>query len=218
MSDWTHHPVFARLTAPNQPFARHALLHGFLRDLHASTGLGVELWSLDGEPLETAAGSSFCDLVHAHEDDPARSCAECLPPPPGAPPTHTATFRRCPSGLWRAIRSLVLSDGTTLIARIGPYQLPRGRRARRQIRALVAGSRDPAELDAAARRLPVRSHAQVAATFTLIDRIASLLPRAQGAPPPEVTEFRADRPFLFAIRDETTDCVLFLGRYNGPKA
>ncbi len=27
MSDWTHHPVFARLTAPNQPFARHALLH-----------------------------------------------------------------------------------------------------------------------------------------------------------------------------------------------
>jgi hypothetical protein len=27
MTDWTHHPVFARLTAPMQPFARHALLH-----------------------------------------------------------------------------------------------------------------------------------------------------------------------------------------------
>jgi serpin B len=40
----------------------------------------------------------------------------------------------------------------------------------------------------------------------------------KNAPPPEVTEFRADRPFLFAIRDETTDSVLFLGRYCGPKA
>ena len=27
MSDWTHHPVFARLTSPDHPFARHALLH-----------------------------------------------------------------------------------------------------------------------------------------------------------------------------------------------
>lgn len=27
MTDWTHHPIFARLTAPTQPFARHALLH-----------------------------------------------------------------------------------------------------------------------------------------------------------------------------------------------
>jgi serpin B len=40
----------------------------------------------------------------------------------------------------------------------------------------------------------------------------------KGAPPPEITLFRADRPFMFAIRDETTDCVLFLGRYSGPKA
>jgi serpin B len=40
----------------------------------------------------------------------------------------------------------------------------------------------------------------------------------KGAPPPEITVFRADRPFLFAIRDETTDSILFLGRYCGPKA
>ncbi len=36
--------------------------------------------------------------------------------------------------------------------------------------------------------------------------------------PPEAVPFRADRPFVFAIRDETTDSVLFLGRYGGPKA
>jgi hypothetical protein len=26
-TDWTHHPIFERLVAPTQPFARHALLH-----------------------------------------------------------------------------------------------------------------------------------------------------------------------------------------------
>ena len=40
----------------------------------------------------------------------------------------------------------------------------------------------------------------------------------KSEPKPEVTEFRADHPFVFAIRDETTDAILFLGRYNGPKA
>ena len=30
--------------------------------------------------------------------------------------------------------------------------------------------------------------------------------------------FRADRPFLFLIRDATTDSVLFLGRVANPKA
>jgi len=34
--------------------------------------------------------------------------------------------------------------------------------------------------------------------------------------PPESVEFRADRPFVYAIRDNTTDSVLFLGRYSGP--
>jgi serpin B len=28
--------------------------------------------------------------------------------------------------------------------------------------------------------------------------------------------FRADRPFVFAIRDNATSAVLFLGRYTGP--
>ena len=27
MTDWTHHPIFARLVAPTEPSARHALLH-----------------------------------------------------------------------------------------------------------------------------------------------------------------------------------------------
>ena len=27
MTDWTHHPIYTRLTAPEQPFSRHALLH-----------------------------------------------------------------------------------------------------------------------------------------------------------------------------------------------
>jgi serpin B len=33
---------------------------------------------------------------------------------------------------------------------------------------------------------------------------------------PEVVEFRADRPFVYAIRDNSTGAVLFLGRYSGP--
>lgn len=33
---------------------------------------------------------------------------------------------------------------------------------------------------------------------------------------PKVVEFRADRPFVYAIRDNATGAVLFLGRYSGP--
>ena len=36
--------------------------------------------------------------------------------------------------------------------------------------------------------------------------------------PPEPKEFRADRPFVFAIRDNATGAALFLGRYVGPAA
>jgi serpin B len=36
--------------------------------------------------------------------------------------------------------------------------------------------------------------------------------------PKEPKVFRADRPFVFAIRDNKTSAVLFLGRYCGPKA
>ena len=34
---------------------------------------------------------------------------------------------------------------------------------------------------------------------------------------PKETVFRADRPFVFAIRDNKTGAALFLGRYSGPK-
>jgi serpin B len=35
---------------------------------------------------------------------------------------------------------------------------------------------------------------------------------------PKVKEFRADRPFVFLIRDNETGATLFQGRYTGPKA
>jgi serpin B len=34
---------------------------------------------------------------------------------------------------------------------------------------------------------------------------------------PRTQVFRADRPFVFAIRDNATNATLFLGRYTGPK-
>jgi serpin B len=49
-----------------------------------------------------------------------------------------------------------------------------------------------------------------AATAVIINKIVSA--------PPEQKVFRADRPFVFAIRDNATGAALFLGRYSGPKA
>jgi serpin B len=39
-----------------------------------------------------------------------------------------------------------------------------------------------------------------------------------AAPPPAPKYFRADRPFLFLIRDHKTGSVLFLGRVENPRA
>ena len=38
-----------------------------------------------------------------------------------------------------------------------------------------------------------------------------------GARPEEPVQFRADRPFLFAIRDRETGAVLFVGRVADPR-
>ena len=48
-----------------------------------------------------------------------------------------------------------------------------------------------------------------AATAVVVDR-------APSPPPPQPKVFRADRPFLFLIRENATGSVLFLGRYAGP--
>jgi serpin B len=46
---------------------------------------------------------------------------------------------------------------------------------------------------------------------------AVVIGRDSKSAEPEPKEFRADRPFVFAIRDNMTDCLLFLGRFAGPK-
>ena len=33
-NDWIHHPIYTRLMAPCEPFARHALLHGMELELN----------------------------------------------------------------------------------------------------------------------------------------------------------------------------------------
>jgi serpin B len=47
---------------------------------------------------------------------------------------------------------------------------------------------------------------------------AVVVVRESSSAKPELVEFRADRPFVFAIRENKTGTALFLGRYSGPRA
>jgi serpin B len=47
---------------------------------------------------------------------------------------------------------------------------------------------------------------------------AVAMPRAGSAPPAKTYEFKADRPFLFFLRDRKSGLVLFMGRVADPRA
>jgi hypothetical protein len=64
--DWTQHPIYARLVAPTQPFARHALLHDMeveLAQLGPCPGLAARVHRFveRGVPYFAPADSQYRD-------------------------------------------------------------------------------------------------------------------------------------------------------------
>ena len=55
---------------------------------------------------------------------------------------------------------------------------------------------------------------ETAANSAAADRVRTRDSGARGAA--DATDFIADRPFVFAVRDATSGCVLFLGRVEKP--
>ncbi|MBS0262688.1 MAG: serpin family protein, partial [Planctomycetes bacterium] len=64
-----------------------------------------------------------------------------------------------------------------------------------------------------AARVDVSEKGTEAAAATVV---AMMAPRAAVAARPFTPVFRADRPFVFLIRDRKTDTILFVGRYTQP--